>query len=273
MSFRVAGAQIPVSTNIQKNKQEILKAIDWAKENKVEHLLTPEGSLSGWLGWETKIDEIADALKEIEEHQKKAGLWLHLGTMYQEYDVYGHVFRNEIRHYGKEGQIASATYKTNVVNGESALGRYEWQSLSCFEYEPGHWAGGMLCNDMWGWQESKLGPISTQYKNFGFVDLMFHATNGQKDQDDNTFDIFDRWHDAFLRMTAWNSNIPILTVDSCTPWEWDGEDESIIDKFMTSSESGFISVDGWRTSVPRKGRQYFYYDYDPPQIDFHKLSE
>ena len=100
MSFRVAGAQIPVSTNIQKNKQEILKAIDWAKENKVDHLLTPEGSLSGWLGWETQI---ADALKEIEEHQKKAGLWLHLGTMYQEYDVYGHVFRNEIRHYGKEG--------------------------------------------------------------------------------------------------------------------------------------------------------------------------
>ena len=31
--IRVAGAQIPVGTNIQANKVEILKALDWAKEN------------------------------------------------------------------------------------------------------------------------------------------------------------------------------------------------------------------------------------------------
>ena len=35
MDIRVAGAQIPVSTNIKKNKQEIFKAIDWAKENEI----------------------------------------------------------------------------------------------------------------------------------------------------------------------------------------------------------------------------------------------
>jgi hypothetical protein len=40
--IRVAGAQIPVGTNIQANKVEILKALDWAKENEVDHLLTPE---------------------------------------------------------------------------------------------------------------------------------------------------------------------------------------------------------------------------------------
>ena len=44
---RIAGSQLPVSTNIQFNKKEILKAIDWAKENEVKHLITPEGSLSG----------------------------------------------------------------------------------------------------------------------------------------------------------------------------------------------------------------------------------
>ena len=70
MDIRIAGAQIPVSTNIQKNKQELFKAIDWAKENKVQHLLTPEGSSSGWLGWETKIEEVKDALEEVEAHQK-----------------------------------------------------------------------------------------------------------------------------------------------------------------------------------------------------------
>ncbi len=83
MSIRVAGAQIPVSTNIQKNKEELFKAIDWAKENEVDHLLTPEGSLSGWLGWETRIEEVKDALEEVEAYQKEAGIGLHLGTMMQ----------------------------------------------------------------------------------------------------------------------------------------------------------------------------------------------
>jgi len=268
MSIRVAGAQIPVSTNIQKNKEELFKAIDWAKENEVDHLLTPEGSLSGWLGWETRIEEVKDALEEVEAYQKEAGIGLHLGTMMQEHDVYGDVFRNEIRHYDKEGYLRALTIKTQVVNGECALGRHEWQSVSCFEFEENKYAGGLICNDMWGWQESKCGPITTQYKNIGMVDLLFHATNGQKDQDHNTFDVFNKWHDAFLRMSAWNCNIPILTVDSCTPWDWDGEDESIIDKFPTSSESGFMHIDGWRTSVPRKGRQYFYYDYTPQIREF-----
>ena len=40
--MRIAGAQIPVGSNIQSNKIEILKSLDWAKQNAVDHLLTPE---------------------------------------------------------------------------------------------------------------------------------------------------------------------------------------------------------------------------------------
>ena len=48
-TIRIAGAQIPVSdNNIERNKHEIIRALDWAKENEVDHLLTPEGSLSGY---------------------------------------------------------------------------------------------------------------------------------------------------------------------------------------------------------------------------------
>ncbi len=47
-TIRIAGSQIPIKDNdIQFNKNEILKALDWAKENEVDCLLTPEGSLSG----------------------------------------------------------------------------------------------------------------------------------------------------------------------------------------------------------------------------------
>ena len=49
MKIRLAGAQLPVTVDIQANKKEILKAIDWAKENEVNHLLTPEAALSGYM--------------------------------------------------------------------------------------------------------------------------------------------------------------------------------------------------------------------------------
>ena len=47
-SIRLAGAQIPVTQDIQYNKKQIFKALDWAKDNQVDHLVTPEGSLSGY---------------------------------------------------------------------------------------------------------------------------------------------------------------------------------------------------------------------------------
>ena len=66
--MRIAGAQIPVGLDIQVNKKEILKAIDWAKENEVEHLLTPEGALSGWCsGWQNKEEELVEALNRIKK--------------------------------------------------------------------------------------------------------------------------------------------------------------------------------------------------------------
>ena len=55
--IRFGGAQIPVGINIQANKKEILKAIDWAKENKVDHLLTPEAALSCLLYTSDAADE------------------------------------------------------------------------------------------------------------------------------------------------------------------------------------------------------------------------
>ena len=47
-TVRFAGAQIPVTQNLEKNEASIIKAIDWAAENNCDWLLTPEGSLSGY---------------------------------------------------------------------------------------------------------------------------------------------------------------------------------------------------------------------------------
>ena len=110
--IRFGGAQIPVGTNIQANKKEILKAIDCAKENKVDHLLTPEAALSGWdREWITHMDEIKDGLKEIEDAQKAAGIYLHLGTNFIEPEEKGINNTIQIRHYDSDGRLYSQTQK------------------------------------------------------------------------------------------------------------------------------------------------------------------
>ena len=60
-------------------------------------------------------------------------------------------------------------------------------------------------------------------------------------------------------MTALKSQSTIITVDSCVPWNWNGN-EDYIDQSITSSPSGVINFLGWQKTVPRYGRQFFYYD-------------
>lgn len=271
--IKFGGAQIPVGINIQANKKEIFKAIDWAKENEVNHLLTPEAALSGWENsWVERLDELKDALKEVEEYQKKSGIYLHLGTNFVEPEMKGNIFRNEIRHYDPDGVLRGSTYKTLTVDMEAALGRDP--HLDAFTFidlvrsdEKQCIGAGLICNDMWGYGEDPVSnkAITTLYKELGGIDVIFHATNGAKTDHENTsWLVFEKWHDAFLRMSAWNTMIPILTVDACTDWQWDGNEEEV-EKYTTSSESGWINSQGWQTKVPRRGRQYFTYDYEPPK--------
>lgn len=268
---KLGGAQIPCGTNIQANKIEILKAIDWAKDNEVDHLLTPEGALSGYLGgWEENLDEIKDALKEIEKRQLETGIFLHLGTNFEEPETFGTIYRNEIRHYHPCGLLYGCTYKTfGLSDQETTLNRD--QDRDSFTIVPlvsgdknkyqSH-AVGLICNDLWGHSEAQRPSLTTQIKNLGGIDLIFHATNGRKmELDDPQMIVFDSWHDAFLRMSSANTMIPILTVDSCSAWEWDGSEE-MAEYYHTSSQSGFIDYNGWQTDVPRVGRQYFTVDYD-----------
>ena len=270
MTIRLAGAQIPVTVNIEKNKQEILKAIDWAKDNEVDHLLTPEAALSGYMSdWRENLDQLTDALKEIEEHQSKSGLCLHLGTNYKEPDKYGDVFRNQLRHYNPHGILYGTTFKYYPMPGENVLAKdskepvVPVQLIKSDSNNPDEipMAVGLLCNDMWGYGEGGNIPISNKALDLKRLDVMFHATNG-RNYPDNDFrrDVYDSWHDVHFKMTVVNCAVPILTVDSCTPWNFIGEED--INEYQTSSQSGFIDFLGWKTNVPRRGRQYFHYDLD-----------
>ena len=283
---RIAGAQIPIfDTNIAFNKYEIFKALDWAKENEVDLLVTPEGSLSGYgHNWkEPKVsEELQDALQEVENKQKEVGVSLSLGTCFQNYESIGYVNRNQIRHYLKTGELYGITNKTYLVPADagcvpSTVGQstpLDSFYITDFEKENGNKfvASGLICNDMWGAAQdvgkdttpgTALMEIALDRNN---IDLIIHSTNGYKftpqdiDKTQNVRDIFDMWHESWLRMTAYRAMVSIISVDSCTHWNWEGQ-KDVIGTTRTSSPSGIIDPEGaWLTDVPRTGRQYFYYD-------------
>ena len=169
--------------------------------------------------------------------------------------------------YHKDGYIQGATNKTFCVDGENCLSRDHLRDpVTLIELAPGNLAAGLLCNDMWGYHEAGVRPLTTVYGSIPGVSLILHATNGAKVRDDDpSFEAFNKWHDGFLWMSAFSCGVPILTVDSCTPWDWDGKDQDVVAMRRTSSESGVIDNTGWKTSVPRYGRQYFYYDLTLPE--------
>lgn len=285
---RLSGAQIPVhNDNIQFNKKEILNALDWGKENEVDLLLTPECALTGYNStWIENFEEVKEALKEIENHQKKVGVGLHLGTMFKEPEAHGDLHRNEIRHYEKGGNLISITNKCYLIgshcNADQSLvpGMTPCEIIGLPFYESSgierEYKGvGLICNDLWGDQaycdHTPNEPIMQRLKK-AEPELILHATNGIKypsdilkefygDRGQDVVDTMDAYHDGAIRQVALKTVCSILTVDSCVPWHW-GENAPI-DQCMTATQSGFVDPLGkWMTDTPRYGRQYFYYDYD-----------
>lgn len=281
---RIAAAQIPVSQSIEFNKKEILKALDWAKDNEVKHLLTPEGALSGYLTlWKEpkRHKELMDALKEVEDHQKKLGINLHLGTMWEEQEIIGAVGRNEIRHYSKEGDLQGATYKTDRATVlEECLGR-DPHDMSAPVLVPlrarkhvRHLAG-MIGADLCIYADQNYNtiPLHQWYANEK-VDCIFYATNGKKYfNDDFQRENFEIWNDAFIRMAAYESMIPIVVADSCVRYDWHPDEEKPIDEFRTSCPTGVCDFTGWKVQAPRTGRQYVYYDFDASKSPGEKAVE
>ena len=288
-TIRVAGAQIPVCDHSTKyNKEEIFKALDWAKENEVDYLLTPEGALSGWGSYFVgHKEEIDSALKEVEEHQKKCGVSLGLGMSIED----GGIPRNQIRHYNKEGEVIGKTNKTYVTEGDEYFGlvssfidSYPLYTFGFPEVTKDGYDGednpiqipfyctGMICNDMWGSQlfSKPYGSSQTLLYQLAFqdnIDLLLHATNGIKwlkgnDIVKDRVDAIHDFHEANLRHNANFLCTNILTVDNPVRWGWNG-DLNTINDWVTSSPSGVVGPTGrWEIQVPRSGRHYFKYDID-----------
>jgi len=126
-TVRFGVAQIPCTPYIGRNKLNIKTAIDWAAENDVDYLVTPEASLSGY-STNFSIDsvQLADALIEIETYAASKQVGLCLGTLWLENSVSGdkkhNVKRNQIRYYSKNGTYLGATNKSVLTPLDLEIG-------------------------------------------------------------------------------------------------------------------------------------------------------
>jgi predicted amidohydrolase len=257
--MRIAGAQIPCSKVVADNVKTIKKAIDWSVGVGCDFLVTPEGSLSGYLP-NYDVEATIKALPEIEKYAKEKGIGLCLGTLWIEDEPFGKTRRNQIRFYDQEGAYLGAANKTHgvrpdetflmndikkdgvkvytLVSGNPKVGRDHLQAV------------GLICNDLWPTGVQSIPHIAQRQG----VDIMIHSSNGARGDIKRDI-LYNDWHDAHLRMVCHNAQVPIITVDNC--WHMNGEPYD----GETSSESGVVIDGRFVTKVPRTGTQYFYWDF------------
>jgi len=249
MRIRVAGAQIPVGSDVPRNVEAIGRAIEFAAEREADVLLTPEGSLSGYTP-RFDADEVAGALDDVVALARARGVGLALGTCFREPDD-GRIF-NELRFYAADGSFLGCHTKTlrcgsmtDPTKGE--INDYAALPLRTFAIN-GVVAGGLICNDLWANPACTPMPdthLTQQLARQG-ARVVFHAVNGGRDGSEWS-QVTRAYHESNLRMRARAGCLWIVTVDNCSPA-----------CLPCSSPGGVVAPDGsWAVRTPEAGEQFF----------------
>ena len=249
-SIKVAGVKMMVSNDIPTNVESIKKAIDFAKKEKADILLTPEGSLSGYTP-DFNQEELKKALIEIVDYASASNVGMALGTCCYEDD---NKCYNQIRFYDKKGNFLGFHSKilrcgdlNDFTKGE--INYYASSPLRTFEFE-GIIIGGLICNDMWANPGCTTLPdthLSQQLSKMG-ARIIFHAVNGGRSESEWS-QVNWNFHESNLRMRANSGKIWIVTADNSFPAH-----------LPSSCPSGVINPKGnWICVTEAKGIQYFSY--------------
>lgn len=264
--IRIAGAQIPVTKDIYKNVSHIKAALDWAYENKVDFLLTPEGALSGYLNSYEELENmpLIEQERELVAYAAKKGVALILGTEYIKDIPSGKVKCSQVRYYDDatvlvgeyDKQMPIPAENAYIGNGPEQPIRYNgFGSRGPYDFK----AGTFICNDMWGQLKGKTITIPDMhfYKHYQ-TDIIFHASNGFRGPEAGD-EFNNKKLKEFADINLWMHSrfgIPILTVDNC--YKNNGE----FYDGLTSSTSGVILNGEWLVKAAPSGTDYFYYDFD-----------
>jgi predicted amidohydrolase len=254
--LRVAGAQIPVVLDIEKNLAAISRAIDYAIAEKADVLVTPEGSLSGYTH-EFDAAAASRALEEVTRRAREGHLALALGACFEEpadrrrYD--------EVRLYDSAGAFLGFHAKILLcrrVAEPSSKGEIDFfrtKPLRTFQLKS-MTVGALVCNDMWAnpeWTPQDDPHLLQQLSLLGARVVFLAVNSGQSEGAELA--LIRQYHEANLRLRARTARMWIVSADAADPR---GE-------LSSQAPSGIVDPNGnWVVTTKPKGEQMFAYTID-----------
>ena len=212
----IAGCRIPVGMDIAANVIEIMRAIDWAHDNQVDLLVTPECALTGYL-WapqnrqDPRVQQLADCLMQIQEYSLLKAVDLVLGTAcynargewanMQAFIVAGHC----VDHYEKQVLFGAERYVYTQGHRLTVINYREFK------------IAGLICNDIWSnpvlWPGESAELLQQLMRRK--VDIIVVSANMPPAEEQQ--ELFYTWTDSCLRMCSltgdWNTVISDQTAD------------------------------------------------------------
>jgi predicted amidohydrolase len=247
-NLRIAGLQMDVSNNIAENEQTIMRYLNDLKNQDVDFLITPEGSLSGY---SSQFDsyELRKSLEKIEETAKDLNIGLILGTCYKA-SVSGKEYcYNQARVYLPDGTFLGAYSKILTCSplenpGTGEMMEYVQGSVKTFTVKDIEF-GILICNDLWatpGYTTIPNPYLPWKMQEAG-AKVIFHIINSGTNLG------YKNFHEASVELWAKTLNIPIIEINAAH-----GDKE-------INAGSGIINGKGERVrTVKNKGEQLFIYD-------------
>ena len=249
MKLCVAGIQMEVGNDIERNSATISRAIQQAASVGADILLTPEGALSGY----TPNFDVAVATAELAKVTALARvhhLGLALGTCFKESDGLTY---DQLRFYAADGnylgfhsKILKCGTLTDPPEGE--INDYASSELRTFSFGEIP-IGGLVCNDMWA--NPMCTPMADPHLSQQLAQkgarIIFHAVNGGRDGSIWAQDVLWCFHETNLRLRAAAGKVWIVTVDNCSPVD-----------MPCAAPGGIIDPDGnWVCRTATQGESFF----------------
>lgn len=241
----VGGCQIPVTLDIQRNLIEIKKAIDWAADNGVDIMSTPECSLSGYL-WkpdndvDPRILEISNAITELAEYSITKKVDLVLGTaQYNTLNQWCDTLQFIIN-----GKVEHIHYKNILFENQYTAGT----EVQVLEYK-GKKIGGLLCSDLWSNPLTYPDASATLVRSLREqkCEIVFLSANTPKD----ISSMWKEWHTICVRLFSHLGNWYTVVTDNTYKMEgypWEGN---------TGVTCGIYSNDDVCIKAREHGTDYF----------------
>ena len=255
-TLRVAGVQMPVTTNIAANVKTILRAIEFAARERAQVLVTPEGSLSGYTA-KFNPTVAAEAIETVAKGARAAGLALVLGTCFADSD--GQRYDAQ-RFYSATGEYLGFHAKILLcrkIGGPPRPGEMDYFRTSPLRtFALGDLTvGGLVCNDMGAnpeWTPMPDPHLAHQLAGMGARVIFLSVNSGIGEGDDLALN--RDYHDSNLRLRARSAGVWVVVANAADP----------AGRLDATCPSGIVSAEGrWVLRANPKGEQFFVGEVTP----------